>query len=108
MQNGPKLAVFNTQELTLSALTDQQRAHIDNIHWQQPTTPTVEDASAVALLQENVGINWERLLIDLHSGRALGSWGGIFVDILALLLALIACGGVWIWITKPGRFKRSD
>ena len=42
-------------------------------------------------------ISWERLLLDIHSGRVLGSLGVVLVDLMALLFMLMAASGVWIW-----------
>lgn len=52
------------------------------------------------------GISVERLLLDAHSGRLFGRAGVLLVDFLALLLLLIAGSGVWVWMTKPGRWRR--
>jgi uncharacterized iron-regulated membrane protein len=53
------------------------------------------------------GLSWERLLLDLHSGRLFGSLGVFIVDLAAIALLLIALSGVWVWVTKPGRWKRA-
>lgn len=42
-------------------------------------------------------LSWERLLLDLHSGRLLGAFGVLLVDIMAILFLLMALTGVWIW-----------
>ena len=51
------------------------------------------------------GVNWERVLLDLHSGRLFGPAGVIVTDIAAILLLLLALSGVWVWVTKPGRWR---
>lgn len=43
------------------------------------------------------GLTIERVLLDLHSGRIVGSWGVYFVDFIALLLLVLSCTGVWMW-----------
>jgi hypothetical protein len=43
------------------------------------------------------GISVERLLLDLHSGRFLGTWGPYFVDVLGLALVLLALSGLWMF-----------
>jgi len=42
------------------------------------------------------GITWERVLLDLHSGRLLGM-GPWLMDIVALLLILLALSGLLLW-----------
>lgn len=43
------------------------------------------------------GLNMERVILDLHSGRLLGTGGVYFMDIIALLLTFLAGSGLWIW-----------
>lgn len=45
---------------------------------------------------------WERVLLDLHSGRLLGEWGVWFVDLVAIVLGLLAISGVWLRLSRPG------
>lgn len=56
------------------------------------------------------GVSWERALLDLHSGNFFGRPGSLLADFLALGLILLAGSGVWVWTTKPGRWrsKRRD
>ncbi|MEX1669662.1 PepSY domain-containing protein [Zhongshania guokunii] len=53
------------------------------------------------------GLSWERLLLDLHSGRLFGSIGVFIIDLAGIALLLIALSGVWVWVTKPGRWRHS-
>jgi len=53
------------------------------------------------------GLSWERLLLDLHSGRLFGSVGVFIIDLAGIALLLIALSGVWVWVTKPGRWRHS-
>lgn len=40
------------------------------------------------------GITWERVLLDLHSGRLFGRYGPWLVDVMALLFAALAISGL--------------
>lgn len=42
-------------------------------------------------------LSWERLILDIHSGRFLGGFGVLLVDIMALLFMFMGITGVWIW-----------
>lgn len=42
-------------------------------------------------------INWERLLLDLHSGRLGGTVGILIIDLAALLMLALALTGLVIW-----------
>jgi hypothetical protein len=39
----------------------------------------------------------ERVLLDLHSGRLLGSFGVYLMDIAAVILLILGLSGTWIW-----------
>ena len=43
------------------------------------------------------GLTLERVLLDLHSGRVLGSAGVLLVDAAAILFLLLAISGLWLW-----------
>ena len=47
-------------------------------------------------------LSWERLLLDLHSGRLLGWPGLLLVDICALLLMLQLISGVYLFLKRNG------
>jgi hypothetical protein len=45
-------------------------------------------------------ISWQRLLLDLHSGRWFGAYGVWLVDLAAVILLFLALSGCWIWFSK--------
>ncbi len=57
------------------------------------------------------GLNLERVILDLHSGRLFGRYGIYVMDAAALLMLFLALSGTWIWgmrhirnrQRKPGR-----
>ena len=52
--------------------------------------------SGVAADDHRDEVNWERVLLDLHSGRLFGPWGVRLVDAMALLFAVLAVSGLII------------
>jgi len=42
-------------------------------------------------------LTWERIFLDLHSGRFLGAAGPILADLVALMLLGLAGSGFWMW-----------
>ena len=58
---------------------------------------------ALAASIDSEDISYERLLLDIHSGRILGEWGVYLVDAMAILFMLLAISGLVIWL----RGKRS-
>ena len=56
-----------------------------------------------ALIQKHARsheINYERVLLDLHSGRLLGQWGQNLMSMSAVLLLVLAVTGIIIWLRK--------
>ena len=45
-------------------------------------------------------ITWERVLLDLHSGRFFGQAGILFVDLLALMFCMLSITGAWLWLRR--------
>ena len=48
----------------------------------------------------NHSITWERLLLDLHSGRFFGQAGIMLVDLLALMFIFLSLSGAWLWLRR--------
>jgi len=42
-------------------------------------------------------LHWERLLLDLHSGRLFGRLGVLWVDLVGVLVASLATSGITMW-----------
>jgi PepSY-associated transmembrane protein len=51
-------------------------------------------------LYRGKGLSWERLLLDIHSGRIFGDAGVYIVDLAALLFIFLALSGSWIWLRR--------
>jgi len=64
--------------------------------------------AAMGTVLEPQPVSWERLMIDMHTGAFWGENKTLISDIAAVLMMLIAIGGVWVWLTKPGRFRSRD
>ena len=45
-------------------------------------------------------IHYERVILDLHSGRLLGNWGQNIMSIAAILVIVLAVTGIFIWLRK--------
>lgn len=65
--------------------------------WSRSTVPSPELLAALQQAWRGTGLSLERVLLDLHSGRFLGSWGVYLVDAAAVLFLLLAISGVWLW-----------
>lgn len=47
----------------------------------------------------------ERIILDAHSGRILGLFGVLIMDVVAILLILLSLSGIYIWL-RYARAKR--
>lgn len=45
-------------------------------------------------------LDWEQVLLDLHSGRLFGISGVLFNDFIALILCFLAISGLTVWYKK--------
>lgn len=70
------------------------------LDWSESSPPELELRSQVQSDYAASLISWERLLLDIHSGRVLGSLGIVLVDLMALLFMLMAASGVWVWTRR--------
>ena len=43
-------------------------------------------------------LNWERVILDAHSGRLVGDFGVWFMDMVAFILILLSISGIYIWL----------
>lgn len=49
-----------------------------------------------------VSLNWERVILDIHSGQILG-WGPWLMDAVAILLIILGLSGIGIWVISKRR-----
>ena len=47
-----------------------------------------------------MGLPYERVILDLHSGRFLGDFGIYIIDLAALLFLFLAVTGIWMWFKR--------
>lgn len=63
--------------------------------WARARAPTPALGAAMRAHVIGRGLTWERILLDLHSGRLFGRLGPLFVDAVALLLLALAASGLY-------------
>ncbi len=69
----------------------------NEINWAVAASPPPALRAALQQAYRGTGLTLERLLLDIHSGRILGSRGVYLVDAAALLFLLLASSGLWLW-----------
>lgn len=57
---------------------------------------------------ESVDLSWERFLADLHSGRVLGLFAVLLMDLAALILIFLVVSGYWVWHKKQQLLKELE
>lgn len=65
--------------------------------------PVTLPSSLLARLEDKSidhSVTWERVLLDLHSGRFFGQAGILFVDLLALMFCMLSITGAWLWLRR--------
>lgn len=51
-------------------------------------------------------LSWERVLLDVHSGRVVGRMGVLWVDVVGVLLTTLASSGIAMWWLHRRRKER--
>lgn len=84
-------------DISNDALPDQPRARPD---WKQPPAALAEALQRDA---EGRALSWERVLLDLHSGRLFGRYGTLLMDCAAVLFVVLALSGITLWLRYQWR-----
>jgi hypothetical protein len=103
-------ALLETDQGTFRADADflnWTRADAPPVQWisQRPTTEEQRRRFQERYLDE--ALSWERLLLDLHSGRLFGWLGPYLIDAVALVLLVTAITGLMLAL-RPPRTPDSD
>lgn len=72
----------------------------------QTLPPSLRTAIAERLAATT--LSWERVLLDLHSGRLFGRLGPWLVDLAALAVAILATTGCLMWLRATRRRRRRE
>ena len=68
--------------------------------WATSTRLTEQQRLALNRAWRGDGLPLERIMLDMHSGRILGTAGVYVMDGAAILFLLLAVSGVWLWIKR--------
>lgn len=104
---GPDARVFLNSDMEIReanfdapSFTPVTASDMPAIDWSQASEPAATLAAAVERDYAGSLVTWERVLLDIHSGRLLGAVGVFIVDLMAVLFLLMAISGVWIWTRR--------
>ncbi len=90
---------LQTFTLDIDSLNTAQVKHRDS-GWSRPSPLPGEAFDGISGEADLPGISLERLLLDVHSGRILGTFGVILVDLVGIGMAILALTGAWAWYSK--------
>ena len=99
-------------ELCLQSSDKTYLADVQQLSWQQTEVAATWSQSQVlpAALHAELtsqslgsGLDLERVMLDLHSGRLFGNLGVWLVDLAALGLLLLSLSGFWMWYQQARR-----
>ncbi|NVJ49244.1 MAG: PepSY domain-containing protein [Gammaproteobacteria bacterium] len=68
--------------------------------WQQQSQLPAERAESIIHYVRQQSLTYERITLDLHSGRLFGPIGPYIMDFMALLFMILAISGIWLWSRK--------
>lgn len=88
---------FDSVQMSLSPAMQNDG---DDITWSEPTILSKEQAERIGTAGLAQTMNWERVLIDLHSGRILPTVGRYIADIAALCLLYLCISGLVLWTRR--------
>lgn len=72
----------------------------ESFDWIRPVQPGPALRKRMQAAWHGGSITWERVLLDLHSGRLFGRLGVWIVDLVSLLLIVLAGTGAWLWLLR--------
>jgi len=108
-----ELSTTTEGELLLSTqqgllLGEQQLLDWRNVKRQnqqvQSSKPQIAQASPkLLILARSKHLSWERVILDLHSGRVFGAWALWLWDFVALVILILSLSGIWMWRHKKSR-----
>ena len=75
-------------------------------HWSLSEPAPEAFNQAITQHYRGDGLNLERVLLDLHSGRIFGTLGIIVYDLLAIALGFLAISGLILWLRSKSNGKR--
>ena len=89
------------------------RADSDLIAWHPITDTRISWSQAAPLpipLSEKIftkghSISWERVLLDMHSGRIVTAGGTLLIDLAGIMLIVLALSGCIIWLKRRKRLN---
>ncbi|MBT3530759.1 MAG: hypothetical protein HOF74_04475 [Gammaproteobacteria bacterium] len=75
------------------------------VRWSEAAELSASEAESIKQRYGASLLSWERIVLDIHSGRVFGQFGVFLVDLMAILFLFMAITGVWIWSRRRSKIK---
>lgn len=86
---------------------DSSSPQISTSLWSAPEKLTAPQISQLKQTFRGQGLNLERVILDLHSGRIFNdTWGIYIMDASAILMILLGVSGVWVWWSRKLKIRK--
>ena len=108
--SGMKSIGLDTESrLTIKAVHGHYVVDVDSLEWEEHddinaqwstmVEPPEELKQQLLELYRGKGLNLERVILDIHSGRILGDIGVYLVNFVAIMFIFLALTGGWMWLS---------
>ncbi len=104
------IGITRNDDVVIRGAHGDYLADIESLQWKEEeqidaewskTSPVPKALLAKLLyLYRGKGLPLERVILDMHSGRFLGSFGIYLVDAAAVLFLLLSLSGAWMWFKR--------
>ncbi len=106
-----KIALLDKEEqfyLSNTQLTSWKPADIiPNITWSKNTLINKSQINNLKTAFRGDGLNLEKFILDLHSGRIFNArWGLYIMDAAAILMMLLGISGTWVWWSRKLKMRK--
>lgn len=100
IKSGAETLQYNSEQYSW-----QESHSSKKVKWVAANTASERDIEGAKLNYRAQYLTVERIILDAHSGRILGTFGVLFMDVIAILLILLSVSGMYIWL-RYARSKR--
>lgn len=90
--------LYRSDDQWLTWRTLPATADAEAVSWSMPCPLNAAEAAPMIRLYRSGILPWERVALDLHSGRLFGRIGVWLVDLGAILLVVLAISGLTLWL----------
>jgi len=105
-----KVALLDSNNKTYISnidITNWKIQDLKDVDWASPLNLSETQITSLKKEYRGQGLNLERVILDLHSGRIFNDkWGIYIMDLSALLMTLLGITGLWVWWSRKLKMRR--